>query len=39
MNYAAGYGMAVMSFVQVFYMCELGDSIEVVFIQFLLLLN
>lgn len=31
MNYAAGYGMAVITYVQLFYMCELGDSIEVLF--------
>lgn len=29
MNYAAGYGMAVLSHVQLFFICELGDRVEV----------
>lgn len=31
MSFAAGYGMANMSYVQLFYICEVGESIEVFF--------
>lgn len=29
MGFAAGYGMAMICWVQVFYVCEFGESIEV----------
>lgn len=29
MNYAAGYGMAFMSYIQFYYTCETGTLIEV----------
>lgn len=30
MNFAAGYGMAMISYVQMFYVCEFGESVEVI---------
>lgn len=29
MGFAAGYGMAILSYVQIFYGCEFGEDIEV----------
>lgn len=29
MNFAAGYGMAMICYVQIYYVCEFGESIEV----------
>lgn len=29
MGFAAGYGMAMISYVQIYYVCEFGEDIEV----------
>lgn len=29
MQFAAGYGMAMLSYVQFFYICELGENVKV----------
>lgn len=29
MNYAAGFGMAMMTYAQIFYFCETGEAVEV----------
>lgn len=31
MGYFAGYGMAVVSWVQLFYICELGENVQVIY--------